>query len=109
MQCLKSYIYIFDLRPADAGGDDQLVFFLGGPNDLTPTRTKSTYQGLGNTIVCIYLAGTANQICIFFLTIEVKTLDSTLKTLDTIGNCQRPVFSLGVSQHVHKIKKLVRI
>ena len=25
------------------------------------------------------------------------------KTLDTIGNCQRPVFSLGGSQHMHKI------
>ena len=25
-----------------------------------------------------------------------------LKTLDTIGNCQRPVFSLGVSQHYAK-------
>ena len=25
-----------------------------------------------------------------------------LKTLDTIGNCQRPVFSLAVSQHMHK-------
>ena len=24
-----------------------------------------------------------------------------LKTLDTIGNCQRPVFSLAVSQHMH--------
>ena len=23
--------------------------------------------------------------------------------MDTIGNCQRPVFSLGVSQHMHKI------
>ena len=31
-----------------------------------------------------------------------------LKTLDTIGNCQRPVFSLGVSQHtcMHKITNL---
>ena len=28
-----------------------------------------------------------------------------LKTLDTIGNCQRPVFSLGVSQHMHEITK----
>ena len=27
-----------------------------------------------------------------------------LKTLDTIGNCQRLVFSLGVSQHMHKIR-----
>ena len=26
-----------------------------------------------------------------------------IKTLDTIGNCQRPVFSLGGSQHMHKI------
>ena len=29
-----------------------------------------------------------------------------VKTLDTIGNCQRPVFSLGVSQHMHKITNL---
>ena len=28
------------------------------------------------------------------------------KTLDTIGNCQRAVFSLGVSQHMHKITYL---
>ena len=28
-----------------------------------------------------------------------------LKTLDTIGNCQRPVFSLCVSQHMHKMTK----
>ena len=31
---------------------------------------------------------------------------SYLKTVDTIGNCQRPVFSLGVSQHMHKITNL---
>ena len=29
-----------------------------------------------------------------------------LNTLDTIGNCQRPVFSFGVSQHMHKITNL---
>ena len=28
-----------------------------------------------------------------------------LKTLDTIGNCQRPVFSLGGSTQMHKITK----
>ena len=28
------------------------------------------------------------------------------KTLDTIGNCQRPVFPLAVSQHTHKITNL---
>ena len=26
----------------------------------------------------------------------------SFKTLDTLGNCRRPVFSLGVSQHMHK-------
>ena len=29
-----------------------------------------------------------------------------LKTLDTFGNCHRPVFLLGVSQHMHKTKHL---
>ena len=29
-----------------------------------------------------------------------------LKPLDTIGNCQRPVFSLAVSQHMHEITNL---
>ena len=29
-----------------------------------------------------------------------------LKTLDTIGNCQRPVFSFGVSQYNHKLTNL---
>ena len=28
------------------------------------------------------------------------------KKLDTIGNCQRPVFSLCVSQHMHKVTNL---
>ena len=28
------------------------------------------------------------------------------KTLDTIGNCQRPLFSLAVSQDMHKITNL---
>ena len=30
----------------------------------------------------------------------------SLKPLDTIGNCQRPVFSLIVSQHMNKITNL---
>ena len=29
-----------------------------------------------------------------------------LKTLDTIGNFQRLVFTVGVSQHMHKITNL---
>ena len=30
----------------------------------------------------------------------------TLKTVDHIGNCQRQVFSLGLSQRMHKITNL---
>ena len=32
--------------------------------------------------------------------------DLGLKAVDTIGNCQRPVFSLSASQHMHKITNL---
>ena len=32
-----------------------------------------------------------------------------LKALDTFGNCQRPVFLLGVPQHMHKITNLRKI
>ena len=31
------------------------------------------------------------------------------KTVDTIGNCQRPVFSLGVSQNMQKITNLWKL
>ena len=31
-----------------------------------------------------------------------------LKTVYTIGNCQRPVSSLGISQHMHKITNLCK-
>ena len=29
-----------------------------------------------------------------------------LKAVDTIGNCQRLAFTVGVSQHMHKITNL---
>ena len=38
--------------------------------------------------------------------LNYKRYQVPLKTLDTIGNCQRPVFSLGVSQHMHTITNL---
>ena len=37
---------------------------------------------------------------------DTKWGTTPLKALDTTGNCQKPVFSLGVSQHVHKITNL---
>ena len=35
-----------------------------------------------------------------------KIYGKILKTLDTIGNCQTPVFSLYLSEHMHKITNL---
>ena len=32
--------------------------------------------------------------------------NKALNAVDTVGNCQRQVFSLGVSQHMHKITNL---
>ena len=42
---------------------------------------------------------------------QVRKLHDTVyikDTVDTFGNCQRPVFSLGVSQHMHKITNLCK-
>ena len=38
--------------------------------------------------------------------LQILVVMKVLKTLDTIGNSQRLVFSLGVSQHMHKILNL---
>ena len=40
---------------------------------------------------------------------NVHPYNTPLKALDTFGNCQRPVFSLGVSQHMHKISNLWKV
>ena len=41
-----------------------------------------------------------------FLDFELTPILQQLKSLDTIGYCQRQVFSLYVSQHKHKITSL---
>ena len=48
-----------------------------------------------------------------WLAYEFKTLSDysvcvfvSLKAVDAFGRCQRPVFSLGVLQHLHKITSL---
>ena len=43
--------------------------------------------------------------CAFLLSRELLS-NVCLKTLDTIGNCQRLVFTVGVSQHLHEITNL---
>ena len=38
--------------------------------------------------------------------VGITIVHCALKTLDTISDCQRPVSSLGVSQHMHKTTNL---
>ena len=47
-------------------------------------------------------AGKGNRFLPFFLFLPVFAL----KAVDTIGNCQRLAFTVGVSQHMHKITNL---
>ena len=42
-------------------------------------------------------------------TMDNLSYAEALKALVTLGTCQRPVSSLGVSQHMHKITKSVKI
>ena len=39
--------------------------------------------------------------CALILKFVMTSTNKRLKTVDTIGDCQRPVFSLCVSQHMH--------
>ena len=48
-------------------------------------------------------------LCIGSNTIKSRMLPYAIPVKDTghtIGNCQRPVFTLGLSQHMHKITNL---
>ena len=67
-------------------------------------------------LLCFVARYPIHHICYFLFTVlrgvshlrtpkQLKCIEF-LKTVDTINNCQRPVFSLGVSQHIHKITNL---
>ena len=64
------------------------------------------------TTICIVLtiirlpATTASVYCLVLLRRKVLTNIFCLKALDTFVNCERPVFSPGLSQHMHKIINL---
>ena len=58
------------------------------------------YAHLDNIITCCCLK------TLLYRVSTMQSLKSYVKTLDTIGNCQRSVFSLGVSQHMHTITTL---
>ena len=60
------------------------------------------------TLILFLLSGSCSLLSKLYIchACYFVTRHNLLKTLDTIGNCQRPVFSLGVSQHMHKITNL---
>ena len=55
-------------------------------------------------IQCIYVAVIKHDLVV--VTLGVITGSQQLKAVDTIGNCQRLAFTVGVSQHMHKITNL---
>ena len=50
---------------------------------------------------------TKQQLCKNATVKPLGLFSTSVKDMDTsIGDCQRPVFALGVSQHIHKITNL---
>ena len=68
--------------------------------------SRVPFAGLSVYVYMDYIKCLAASSC--FVS-KKKFCNVPLKTLDTIGNCQRPVFSLSVSQQLHKTKKSVQI
>ena len=64
-----------------------------GPISYKPALVSSAFWGIIN--------GSFGNLCLVS-----RLQQRILKTMDTIGNCRRPVFSLGVSQHMHNITNL---
>ena len=75
--------------------------------------TQQSWTGILGFIwlLCPFCQNLVAVRVLFYITWEpqmeaVLNGSPNLKTRDTIGNSQRLVFSLGVSQHMHKITKL---
>ena len=60
-------------------------------------------------IDCVEQVGKKHLLSYFTFSKETDKKEIYLKTVDNFGNCQRPVFSLGISQHMHKITNLDQI
>ena len=63
------------------------------PNEIQSSNLGQTKTG---RLLCLYQ-------------VHCSMARHCLKTLDTFGSCQRPVFSLGVSQHMHEVTNLGKI
>ena len=73
------------------------------PLESTEYTVLNTHQSKGGNKIIVFIP-TKNEHQL--LQKSQFCFNANLKTLDTIGNCQRPVFSLGVSQYMHKIINL---
>ena len=75
------------------------MFSINEPKNLN-LRTCQTWC-LGERVVCC--------VCVrSYLAVSICKQTKTLSALNTFGNCQRPVISLGVSQHIWKQNKTVK-
>ena len=81
------------------------------PNEIISLLTwLNEYRWVHLSLLCLFIKNACTLFLvpwvIAFLVLHSSLMGNLLKTLDTIGNCQRLVFSLGVSQHIHKITNL---
>ena len=74
------------------------ISFVRGSSDSAMINRKNSFQFNKININVI-----PNPV---FARLFLTQLASRLKALDTFGYCQRPAFSFGVSQHIHKITSL---
>ena len=86
--------------------ETKLIFltFCTNFSKTTAPRQVIFFEKLSTIIIFKRCKFNVNLWTLCFLSYK-KYIDP-LKTLDTIGNCQRQVFSLDVSQHTHKITNL---
>ena len=67
-------------------------------------RIKPTISKKGFLFHVWLITQNMNNVCDYLVSSTNHSL--SLKVLDTFSNCQRPVFALGASQHMHEILHL---
>ena len=64
-------------------------------------RSVNDYMYICFSLCMVFIA----KLCLWLVCYGLSW-PSSLKAVDTIGNCQRLAFTVGVSQHMHKITNL---
>ena len=75
-------------------------------NEDVGTKLLAIKQLLFASILSLYVKSSIHYGKLGLAEFAPSTNTNGLKTVDTIGNCQRPVFSLAVPEYMHKITNL---